>query len=1203
MRSIKAKLLLQSMAGVLVVALLGMLSATWVTVTDHRTRARQTMDTALDQVAEDLDRLAKEVEATAADEARTAVVVQAATHLMELHAQGLQGVGDDMRATLCIKAIQHLRSIGRSRGLTLVGFYEAGALTAYAHENRIRLVTSDSPPRHLAPASPSALVRFREDLWQPAPVDASIPVPAANLPLNGARFISTSESPLALEAAAPIFTTAPSSESYEDTPVEAGAVLLRADIRLFLNQITQARSDVMVDVFTVDGQAITSRNDPPRPLLSDVMRGSATVAGVLIDTDRDDVPYFAFLRPYRYDTGIVAWLAAFMPKDTVTTETRKIILLQSIGLLVGLIVAAVVALITGGILNRPIVAVANQMRDIAATQDLGRRITVSGKDEVAILAHSFNDMTAALATTTSALRDAEAKYRGIFENASEGLFQSTLGGRLVTANPALAHMFGYQSTEEMCETSTNVTTSAYARREDRTRFLAILRHAGKVVDYEMDLKRKDGSIFRVLVRAHICPPNALGQRLIEGSVRDISAREEKEKAVQARHAAEAATRAKSAFLAHMSHEIRTPLNAINGMSRLLARPGLSPDQQREHASKILKASQLLEGILNDVLDVSKIEAGRMTLETVPFNLDDVIQEAVDLIALQATEKGLRVRTDVASDVPRSLQGDSLRLGQVLANLAANAVKFTYKGDIDIRVALTETRGESIRLTVEVQDTGIGIDPARQAMLFQPFTQGDSSTMRRFGGTGLGLAICHHIVCLMGGTIGVTSQPGEGSTFRFSVWLQRAHPSVDPRDVDRRIIRPRRPTLAEAEAHLRGSHALLVEDNSFNQDVATALLTDVGMTVDIAADGQEGVALARTGDYDVVLMDLQMPVMDGYTATAQLRANPRCSNLPIIAMTAHASPDDRQRCLEVGISDHVTKPVAPEHLYAVLMTWVRANRSTDAAASRDNEATPPLPAPISQEASAARLYAPSRDADVDDTPLPTDPAITSVFDLNRALRHLNQKASRLTPLMDAFRARFATTADDIAAALSSGDHATAFRAAHSLKGIAGTLGAKALETSASALTETLRPATLDEASSAPPETTAVAAQLRTLRTDLDRAVGAAMAFVSATRPADAPSAINAGEDASPDGQDGRPLREALAEVTVLLDRQGFGARRTFQSLRTPLGRLVPADTLATMDDALGRLDFVAARATWSEICATVESAPHTVEVSQCPHPGP
>lgn len=385
----------------------------------------------------------------------------------------------------------------------------------------------------------------------------------------------------------------------------------------------------------------------------------------------------------------------------------------------------------------------------------------------------------------------------------------------------------------------------------------------------------------------------------------------------AKESAESANKAKSAFLANMSHELRTPMHGIMGMI-LLARGRISDAKAQLQLDKAQDAANRLLLIINDILDISKIEAEHMTLEHVEFRLAKVLENVVNLVGRKAEQKGLSLRIDSSVEMTaRSFIGDSLRLDQILLNLMGNAVKFTEQGEIALSVRQVEEAAGSVLLRFEVQDTGIGITVDEQKRLFAAFEQADSSMTRKYGGTGLGLAISKRLVVMMGGDIGVNSVPGEGSTFWFTVRLGKVLPGA--------TVPVLIPGQEAAEAQLRhnyqGAHILLVEDNLINQEVSLGLLEEVGLKADLANDGEMALALAQVARYDLILMDMQMPKMNGVDATRAIRANSLNSNTPIVAMTANAFSKDRQACLEAGMNDHISKPVVPEVMFEVLLKWL------------------------------------------------------------------------------------------------------------------------------------------------------------------------------------------------------------------------------------------------------------------------------------------
>ncbi|MGB4065431.1 MAG: PAS domain S-box protein [Azonexus sp.] len=384
----------------------------------------------------------------------------------------------------------------------------------------------------------------------------------------------------------------------------------------------------------------------------------------------------------------------------------------------------------------------------------------------------------------------------------------------------------------------------------------------------------------------------------------------------AKEAAEAASRAKSTFLANMSHELRTPMNAIMGMTGLALRNATDP-KLRDQLAKVTQASHHLLQVINDILDISKIEADRLSLDAIDFTLATPLENLSNLVLPAAMAKGLTFSIDIAPDLARQrLSGDPLRLGQILLNLASNAIKFTNEGSVSLDVSVTEETNEDIVIRCAVSDTGIGISAEDQARLFQAFEQSDNSMTRKYGGTGLGLAISKRLAAVMGGSIGVDSQPGSGSTFWFTARLKKSTAKLEP-------VRPASANLSEEmlKADYAGARILLAEDEPINQEVSRELLESAGLVVDLAEDGVEAVELARRTAYDLILLDLQMPKMNGIEASQIIRALPGREAVPILALTANAFTGDRQKCIDAGMNDHISKPVDPEQLFATLFKWL------------------------------------------------------------------------------------------------------------------------------------------------------------------------------------------------------------------------------------------------------------------------------------------
>ncbi len=521
------------------------------------------------------------------------------------------------------------------------------------------------------------------------------------------------------------------------------------------------------------------------------------------------------------------------------------------------------------------------------------------------------------------LKNSETQYRELVDNVNAIILRMNLDGTVSYFNEYAEDFFGFKAEEILGKHVVGTIvpqTESMTGRDLSLMIKDILIHPKAYEDNENENITKDGR--RVVVRwANSVILNCEGEASGVLSIgTDITSQKKAEALlIKAKEEAELATRAKSDFLANMSHEIRTPMNAIIGFSHLGLEEN-SPEKLREYLARVHSSSTNLLGIINDILDFSKIEAGKLELENAPFQLKQLVHDIRDLMEASAEAKGLKLEVSLPGDLPENLLGDSLRLRQVMTNLISNAIKFTDRGMIQCVIKLESRQGDQVILHFSVKDSGIGMSQEALDKLFQPFMQADTSTTRKYGGTGLGLVICRQLVKMMGGEIDVTSHPGEGSTFSFTVKLRENQALQDKDDNSLQTE-----AGLQAITSLAGMRVLLVEDNKVNQMLAQAILKRVGVEVTIANHGREAVEmLAGHHNFDVVLMDIQMPEMDGHEATRVIRGELGLMQLPIVAMTAHALSEERQQCLEAGMNNVVTKPIDVKALYEVLSQYLNTS---------------------------------------------------------------------------------------------------------------------------------------------------------------------------------------------------------------------------------------------------------------------------------------
>ncbi|MEG3638815.1 ATP-binding protein [Magnetococcus sp. PR-3] len=676
-------------------------------------------------------------------------------------------------------------------------------------------------------------------------------------------------------------------------------------LTVIATEIVRNNNLVYLVITNVDNHTLyqtgPSLTPPPKP---DVSLSTTTDAVY-------DIQYSVVLNQVRYGTVYLGLSIKPILEDLKSAQNQRIVLA-----LLAMVAAVMVSWLLGGYLTRQLYHFREAASSIAQGS-FNHRIPIKGSDELALTAQAFNQMSGELDQTYQRLKNSltsssrMAKLEATIMHAvMDGLITMDSHGKVMSFNRAAEGIFGYSAAEIVGEKINMLMPEPYRSQHDAylQRYLEgaaprVIGTAGR----QVTAQRKDGTLLPI--QLSVSEMVFEGDRLFVGLVADISERLEQERSlIEAKEQAEAANMAKSRFLAVMSHEVRTPMNGILGMLGLLNDSRLDPQQQdwlviaRESAESMLT-------LLNDILDFSKIESGRLELENSAFNPEHILRGVHDLFAPRAAAKGITLEVAPCDLLPKWVQGDPGRVRQVLMNLVSNGIKFTEQGCVTMRVRLLSKRTESLLLQFEVQDSGIGIPAQQLPRLFQPFNQLDPSYSRKYGGSGLGLAICRHLVDLMGGEIRVENPPLGGSRFTFTARFGHAQtPQQEPE------THP-----LEQEVQLQGVRILLAEDSPTNQMVAVSMLSRAGCHVDVAVNGLEVLEALSRAPYDLILMDLAMPEMDGWAAMERIRAMaPPLGEIPIIALTANAYPEVRKQCLEAGAQDYITKPINRAVLFNGIM---------------------------------------------------------------------------------------------------------------------------------------------------------------------------------------------------------------------------------------------------------------------------------------------
>jgi PAS domain S-box-containing protein len=824
----------------------------------------------------------------------------------------------------------------------------------------------------------------------------------------------------------------------------------------------------------------------------------------------------------------------------------------SLSVLVFLVIIGLIIAISH-IALKPLHALMVGVSHLTAGQ-LDYTIPQKSRDEIGILANAFNSMTAQLRglivdleKRATELYVKNAQFQAILDNSTALIYLKDINGKYILINQRYEKLFHITKTKIVGKTDHELYPKEMADALRANDQRVIKANAPKEME---EYAMQDGMI-HTYISIKVPLHDAHGKiYAVCGISTDISLRKKSEDLLKnynvklaqavklrtkelkiAKEEAETANRAKSSFLANMSHEIRTPMNAILGLTHLALKTSLSP-QQLDYLQKIDISANSLLRLINDILDFSKIEANKLEMECNDFSFIDVFSNLESLIKVKLSEKGLKYSLTLDESIPPWLIGDSLRLNQILTNLVTNAIKFTHQGEISIDVQLIELLETTVTLRFVVQDSGIGMSQEQVERLFQSFHQADTSITRKYGGTGLGLAISKRLIEMMDGKVSVESKIGEGSRFIFTACF-----GISRQESSKRFESV---SIQEILYMLKDKHVLLVEDNEINQQVARELLGHVGIKVTEAYNGHQAVDLSQGDDFDCILMDIQMPVMDGYSATEIIRKREAKqgatnNNRPIIAMTADAMIGDRDRCLAVGMNDYISKPIKPESLYETLLRWLKPD------------------SPLGH--SHIKIMDSPHDVNSD------FPQIDGL-DTQIGLKNANNKDLYITILKKAHE-RFQDIDDQIQKEMNRNAFETAQRRIHTFKGVSGTIGAIELN----------RIAKEAETAIKARDSKQIQITLKKLSIENKKVMPAIAAFVNDQ----AQSNENEGMPNNDDVElDKNLLKQHFNELSILIDESDSEALSVIAKIRSLMGTKHMNNWCLELETQLNNYDFEGAK---------------------------